>query len=144
MLLMYFLSDFETVSVVSIIIGITFAFTFQMRCFPIVRSLHFRIYYYYYYYYYYFIMVVIIIFLLTSLLQTRLLSTCHTISYSWFGFQNDVRSELHRCPIAVQFSKCPANSSLLKRKNSTQHFIADNLSLMYFLILITPRVPDTS
>ena len=95
MLLMYFVNDFEMVPVASIIIGITFAFTFQMRCFSIVRSLHFRI----CYYYYFIIIIVIIIFLLTSLLQTRLLSPYKTrgipISYSWFGYQNDVRSELH-------------------------------------------------
>ena len=44
MLLTYFLNDFEIAPVVPIITGITFVFTFHMRC----------IYYYYYYYYYYY------------------------------------------------------------------------------------------
>ena len=39
MLLMYFLNYFETVPVVPIITGITFVFTFHMRCISIVRSL---------------------------------------------------------------------------------------------------------
>ena len=52
---MYFLNDFEIVPVAPMITGITFVFTFHMRCISIVRSLYFRIlsaYYYYYYYYY--------------------------------------------------------------------------------------------
>ena len=65
MLLAYFLNDFEIVPVAPIITGITFVFTFHMRCISIVRSLYFRIFsasfliaflshcYYYYYYYYY-------------------------------------------------------------------------------------------
>ena len=40
------------VPVAPIITGITFVFTFHMRCISIVRSLYFRIFYYYYYYYY--------------------------------------------------------------------------------------------
>ena len=48
MLLTYFLNDFEIVPVARIITGITFVFTFCMRCISIVSSL-----YYYYYYYYY-------------------------------------------------------------------------------------------
>ena len=47
MLLTYFLHNFEIVPVAPIITGITFVFTFHMRCISIVR------YYYYYYYYYY-------------------------------------------------------------------------------------------
>jgi len=43
MLLTYFLNDFEMVPVASIITGITFVFTFYMRCIFIVRSLYFRI-----------------------------------------------------------------------------------------------------
>ena len=43
MLLTYFLNDFEIVPVAPTITGVTFVFTFHMRC----------IYYYYYYYYYY-------------------------------------------------------------------------------------------
>jgi len=43
MLLTYFLNDSETVPVASIITGITFAFTFYMRCISIVRYLYFRI-----------------------------------------------------------------------------------------------------
>ena len=43
MLLMYFLNDFEIVPVAPIITGITFVFTFHMRCISIVRSLYFRI-----------------------------------------------------------------------------------------------------
>ena len=42
MLLTYFLNDFEIVSVVPIITGITFVFTFHVRCISVVRSLHFR------------------------------------------------------------------------------------------------------
>ena len=42
-LLTYFLNDFETVPVAPIITGITFVFTFHMRCISIVRSLYFRI-----------------------------------------------------------------------------------------------------
>jgi len=42
MLLTYFLNDFEIVPVAHIIIGITFVFTFHMRCISIVRSLYFR------------------------------------------------------------------------------------------------------
>ena len=43
MLLAYFLNDFEIVPVAPIITGITFVFTFHMRCISIVRSLYFRI-----------------------------------------------------------------------------------------------------
>ena len=43
MLLMYFLNDFEIVPVASIITGITFVFTFHMRCISILRSSYFRI-----------------------------------------------------------------------------------------------------
>ena len=57
MLLTYFLNDFEIVPVAPIITGITFVFTFHMRCISIVRSLYFRIFsvsilitYYYYWY----------------------------------------------------------------------------------------------
>ena len=39
MLLTYFLNIFETVPVAPIITGITFVFTFHMRCVSIVRSL---------------------------------------------------------------------------------------------------------
>ena len=42
-LLTYFLTDFEIVPVASIVTGITFGFTFHMRCICIVRSLYFRI-----------------------------------------------------------------------------------------------------
>ena len=42
MLLTYFLNDFKIVSVVPIITGTTFVFTFHMRCISIVRSLYFR------------------------------------------------------------------------------------------------------
>jgi len=48
MLLTYFLNDFEIVPVTPIITGITFVFTFHMRCISVVG------YYYYYYYYYYY------------------------------------------------------------------------------------------
>ena len=43
MLLTYFLNDSEIVSVAPIITGITFVFTFHMRCISIVRSWYFRI-----------------------------------------------------------------------------------------------------
>ena len=43
MLLTYFLNDYEIVPVAPIITGITFVFTFHMRCISIVRSLYFRI-----------------------------------------------------------------------------------------------------
>ena len=43
MLLTYFLNDIETVPVAPIIAGITFVFTFHMRCISIVRSLYLRI-----------------------------------------------------------------------------------------------------
>ena len=43
MLLTYFLNNFEIVPVAPIITGITFVFTFHMRCISIVRSLYFRI-----------------------------------------------------------------------------------------------------
>ena len=43
MLLTYFLNDFEIVPVAPIITGISFVFTFHMRCISIVRSLSFRI-----------------------------------------------------------------------------------------------------
>jgi len=43
MLLTYFLNDFEIVPVAPIITGITFVFTFHMRCISIIRSLYFRI-----------------------------------------------------------------------------------------------------
>ena len=43
MLLTYFLNNFEIVPVAPIIVGITFVFTFHMRCISIVRSLYFRI-----------------------------------------------------------------------------------------------------
>ena len=41
-LLTYFLNVFEIVQVATIITGITFVFTFHMRCISIVRSLYFR------------------------------------------------------------------------------------------------------
>jgi len=40
MLPTYLLNDFEIVSVAPIITGVTFVFTFQMRCISIVRSLY--------------------------------------------------------------------------------------------------------
>ena len=43
MLPMYFLNDFEIVPVAPIITGITFVFTFHIRCISIVSSLYFRI-----------------------------------------------------------------------------------------------------
>ena len=43
MLLTCFLKDFEIVPIAPIITGITFVFTFHMRCMSIVRSLYFRI-----------------------------------------------------------------------------------------------------
>jgi len=43
MSLTYFLDDLEMVPVAPIIIGITLAFTFHMRCISIVRSLYFKI-----------------------------------------------------------------------------------------------------
>ena len=43
MLLTYFLNDFEIVPVTHVITGITFVFTFHMRCISIVRTLYFRI-----------------------------------------------------------------------------------------------------
>jgi hypothetical protein len=43
MLLAYFLNDFEIVPVAPVITGITFLYTFHMRCISIVRSLYFRI-----------------------------------------------------------------------------------------------------
>ena len=49
MLLTYFLNDIEIVPVAPIITGITFVFTFHMRCIYTVVSLYFRIFYYYYY-----------------------------------------------------------------------------------------------
>ena len=42
MLLTYFLNEFEIVPVVSVITGITFVYTFHMRCIYIVRSSYFR------------------------------------------------------------------------------------------------------
>ena len=42
MLLTYFLNDFEIVPVAPIITGITFVFTFHMRCISVVTSLYFR------------------------------------------------------------------------------------------------------
>jgi len=42
-LLTYFINDFEIVPVAPVITGITFVFTFHMRCISIVRSLYFRI-----------------------------------------------------------------------------------------------------
>ena len=42
-LLKYFLNECEMVPVAPIITGITFVFTFHMRCIPILRSLYFRI-----------------------------------------------------------------------------------------------------
>jgi len=43
MLLTYFLNDFEIVPVAPIITGITFVFTFQMRCISTVSSSYFRV-----------------------------------------------------------------------------------------------------
>ena len=43
MLLTYFLNEFELVPFAPIITGITFVFTFHMRCIFVVRSLYFRI-----------------------------------------------------------------------------------------------------
>ena len=43
MSLTYFLNYFEMVPVAPIVTGITFVFTFHMRCISIVRSLYFRI-----------------------------------------------------------------------------------------------------
>ena len=43
LLLTYFLNDFEIVPVAPIITGITFVFTFHMRCIYIVRCLYFRV-----------------------------------------------------------------------------------------------------
>jgi hypothetical protein len=46
-LLMYFLNDFWIVSIVPIITGITFVFTFHMRYVSILKSSYFRNLYYY-------------------------------------------------------------------------------------------------
>ena len=54
MLLTYLLNDFETVPVAPTITGITFVFTFHMRCISIVRSLYFRIFVVSFYYYYHY------------------------------------------------------------------------------------------
>ena len=43
MLLTYFLNDFEIVPVAPIFTGITYVFTFHMRCIFVVSSLYFRI-----------------------------------------------------------------------------------------------------
>ena len=43
MLLTYFPNDFEIVPVAPIITGITFVFTFHLRCISVVSSLYFRI-----------------------------------------------------------------------------------------------------
>ena len=43
MMFTYFLSDTEIVPVAPVITGITFVFTFHMRCISIVRSLYFRV-----------------------------------------------------------------------------------------------------
>ena len=43
MLLTYFLNDFEMFPVAPIITGITFVFTYHMRCISVLRSLYFRI-----------------------------------------------------------------------------------------------------
>jgi hypothetical protein len=43
MLLMHFLNDFDMVPVALIVTGITFVFTFHMRCISTVSSLYFRI-----------------------------------------------------------------------------------------------------
>ena len=42
-MLTYFLNDFEMVPVAPIVTGITFVFTFYMRCISIVRASYFRI-----------------------------------------------------------------------------------------------------
>jgi hypothetical protein len=42
MLLKYFQKDFEMVPVAPIITGVTFVFTFHMRCISIMRSLYYR------------------------------------------------------------------------------------------------------
>ena len=64
MLLTYFLNVFEIDPVAPIITGITFVFTFHMRCISVVRSLYFRIFsasflitYYYYYYWEFLLMI---------------------------------------------------------------------------------------
>jgi hypothetical protein len=44
MFLMYYLSDCEMVRVAPVITGITFVFTFHVRCVSVLRSLYFRIY----------------------------------------------------------------------------------------------------
>ena len=44
MLLMYFLNDYEIVPVAPIITGITFVFTFHMRCISVVRLLLYDMY----------------------------------------------------------------------------------------------------
>ena len=43
MLLTYFLNDFEIVPVAHIITGITFVFTFHMRCISVVRSIFYNL-----------------------------------------------------------------------------------------------------
>jgi len=43
MLLTYFLNDSEMVLLAPVITGITFVFTFHMRCISIARSIYFRI-----------------------------------------------------------------------------------------------------
>ena len=50
MLLTHFLNVFEIVPVAPIITGITFVFTFHMRCISIVRSLYFKIILFFVYY----------------------------------------------------------------------------------------------
>ena len=80
-LLTYFLNDFEIVPVAPIITGITFVFTFHMRCISVLRSLYFRIFsaflitflYYYYFIIIYYIINIILVLVLLVLLYARII-----------------------------------------------------------------------
>ena len=75
MLLTYFLNDSEIVPVAPIITGITFVFTFHMRCVSIVRSLYFRI--------FSASLLLLLLLLYKTCLTSRNSLLCHSV---YFGF----------------------------------------------------------
>ena len=82
-LLTYFLNVFEIVPVAPIITGITFVFTFHMRCISIVRSLYFKI-----FSASFLIIIIIIIIIIISTFPALLLDKCKTCKYTVGRRQN--------------------------------------------------------
>ena len=115
----YFLNDFEIVPVAPIITGITFVFTFHMRCISIVKFLYFRIFLasssFYYYYYFFF------------LLPSKLSSPPPPLSCSWLSVTSySTLSSSSSSSSSSSPSSTSSSSSSAAASPSSHHFSRPN------------------